>query len=364
MGANGMIVYLYPADLHGCGFYRMLEPARVLRAAGLDVRVIEPNAREGIGGEVDSATGKLVAAQIPGDADVIVMQRVSMSLLSEAIPLIRARGVAVVVDMDDDLSHIDPSNPAFLGLHPKLGRNRKHNWRYALDACMSATAVTTSTPELANRYAPHGRFTVLPNRIPAVYLEIHRVDSDVIGWPGSVHSHPMDLNQVGPAVARLQREGFRYRGVGSNVGLQEALGLDVEPESSGDVTLAGWAGAVATLGVGLAPLADTAFNAAKSWLKVLEMSAVGVPWVASPRVEYVRFSREHRVGLMAEKPRDWYRQMKRLTTSVELRAEQSALGRLAGAANTYEAHAWRWAEVWEAAMKLDRKRRPALGGRV
>lgn len=358
-----MIAYLYPADMHGCGFYRMLEPARVLAAAGLDVRVIDPSARGGIGGEVDSATGKLVAAQIPDDADVIVMQRVSMSLLSEAIPLIRARGVAVVVDMDDDLSHIDPNNPAFVGLHPKLGRNSKHSWRHAIAACMSATAVTVSTPELAVRYAPHGRFTVLPNRIPAAYLEIERADSDSIGWPGSVHSHPMDLNEVGPSIARLQRDGFRYRGVGSAVGLREALGLESEPESTGDTTLEGWPSAVATLGVGLAPLADTAFNAAKSWLKVLEMSAVGVPWVASPRVEYARFNARYGVGLMAEKPKDWYRQVKRLATSADLRAEQSDLGRRAAGLNTYEDNAWRWAEVWEAAMRTDRKRRPVFGTR-
>jgi hypothetical protein len=358
-----MIVYVFPADMYGCGFYRMLEPARVLKAAGIDVRVIEPNMRDGIGGDTDMATGKLVNARIPADADVIVMQRVTMSLMAEAVPMIRRQGVAVVVDMDDDLSHIDPSNPAFTGLHPKLGRSGgKHSWRHAASACLEATAVTTSTPELARRYAPHGRSTVLYNRIPASYLDVEHVDSEAIGWPGSVHSHPLDLQQVGSAVARLQRDGIPYRGVGSIVGLREALGLDTDPQTTGDVELGDWASAVAQIGVGMAPLVDTTFNAAKSWLKVLEMSAVGVPWVASPRVEYRRFSVLHRVGLLAEKPKDWYRQLKRLASDSELRAEQSAAGREAGRLNTYEEHAWRWAEVWQDAMTFERRRRPALRG--
>lgn len=358
-----MIVYVFPADLYGCGFYRLLEPSRVLAAAGVDVRVVEPSMREGIGGNVDNVTGNMVDATFPADADVIVLQRVTSVMIAQAVPLIRARGVAVVVDMDDDLSHVDPSNPAFVGLHPRLGRNVRHNWQAAVSACRDATMVTTSTPALAGRYAPHGRHGLLRNRIPASYLDIPREDSADVGWPGSVHSHPLDLQQVGSAVARLGRDGITYRGVGSTVGLREALGLDADPEATGDTTLEGWAPAMARLGVGMAPLVDTAFNEAKSWLKVLEMSAVGVPWVASPRAEYRRFSVLHEVGLLAEKPKDWYRQLKRLSLDPDLRAEQSAAGRAAAALNTYEEHAWRWAETWEAAMTFERRRRPAFGVR-
>jgi glycosyltransferase involved in cell wall biosynthesis len=350
------VFYVYPADANGCGAYRLIWPAEALQAQGHDVRIVMPSARAGIGGEIDERTGKLVNVDVPQDADVVVMQRVSLSHLADAIPLMRARGIAVVVDMDDDLGRIDPNNAAFSALHPLRGRDPRHTWVHAGKACMQATLVTTSTPRLLDVYAPHGRRVLLRNRVPRRFLDVERIDSTAIGWPGSVHSHPLDLQQVGPAVARLAREGIEYWGVGPREGLREALGLDVDPEATGNVELDDWAKAIGSLGIGMAPLADTSFNQSKSWLKVLEMSAAGVPWVASPRDEYVEFSRQNQgVGLFAAQPRDWYRQLKRLALDSTLRADQSMAGRAAGMANILEDHAWRWVEAWTDALSRQRR---------
>jgi hypothetical protein len=358
-----MIAYVYPADLYGCGAYRLIFPAQALALAGHKVIVVPPQAQTGIGGEVDPQTGQLTDVHIPADADLIVLQRVTLNTLGQAIPMLRKRGIAVVVDMDDDLTKIDPSNVAFQSLHPKTGRTPLHNWANATRAAMDATLVTVSTDALLKVYAPHGRGVVLYNRIPAQFLDVPHADSERFGWPGSVHSHPVDLQEIGPAAARLVREGFSYWGVGPSEGLRQALGFgpdeDVDVDVSGSVKLEEWPHAVASLGVGIAPLADTKFNAAKSWLKVLEMSAVGVPWVASPRAEYLRFQRAHGVGLMAATPKDWYRMVKRLLTDRELRADESELGREAARLNTIEAHAWRWAEAWEYAYETERRNRPA-----
>ena len=121
---------------------------------------------------------------------------------------------------------------------------------------------------------------MLRNRVPERYLDVPHVDNATIGWPGSVHSHPDDLRALGPAVQRLVREGVDYLGIGPDFGavpgdgaLRRMLGLDEDPPCSGTVSMQDWPTAVARLGVGLAPLADTQFNAAKSWLKPLEMMA-------------------------------------------------------------------------------------------
>lgn len=360
-----MIAYVYPADNYGCGAYRLTWPAMALQAQGHTVHIIPPQAQTGIGGEVDPQTGRLLNVYVPPDADVVVLQRVTLDQLGQAIPMLRRRGIGVVVDMDDDLTKINPSNVAFRGLHPKTGRSVQHNWTNATRACLDATLVTVSTPALLKVYAPHGRGLVLPNRIPARFLTVAHVDSERFGWPGSTHSHPADLQVIGPAAARLMRDGFSYWGIGPSEGLRQALGIapneDVDLEVSGSVELERWADAIATLGVGMAPLADTKFNEAKSWLKPLEMSAAGVPWVASPRAEYLSFQRQYGVGLMASKPQDWYRQLKRLLTDSELRTEQSEAGRAAGMANTIEEHAWRWAEAWTLAYETERRNRRMLG---
>lgn len=355
-----MRVYVYPADRTGCGLYRMQAPARALRAQGVDVQVVMPSGRSthvGLNGYQDEH-GNLVHVDVPGDADVMVLQRITSPQLVQAIPLIRAKGIAVVVDMDDDLTCIDPRNIAWTALHPRMG-TPGHTWENATRACMAATLVTVSTPALLATYAPHGRGVVLENCVPAKYLTVEHHDSDVIGWPGSVHSHPDDPTVVGSSVSRLVHEGHRFTIVGSGEGTREVFALDRDPDATGAVELDDWPHAVARIGVGIAPLKDTRFNSGKSWLKPLEMAAVGVPWVASPRPEYVRL---HRLGcgVLADKPSRWYRHLRDLATNPRMRDELSAAGREVAAEWTAEARAWRWAEAWQAALKAQRQATTAV----
>jgi glycosyltransferase involved in cell wall biosynthesis len=337
--------------------YRLIWPSMALIEQGHDVRIRLPGARDGIGADIDGRTGKVARARVPEDADLVVMQRVSLAHLADAITSIRQQGVAVVVDMDDDLTKIDMANPAFWALRTDQG-DRRHTYRNAHQACLNATLVTVSTPALLGVYAPHGRGLVVENCVPKSYLDVPRVDSAAIGWAGSVHSHPADLQVVGPAVARLIREGATYAGIGPPDGLAWALGLAPDDVNvSGTVDMATWPSALASVGVGMAPLADTGFNAAKSWLKPLEMSACGVPWVASPRVEYARWARGHRgrpVGALARKPTEWYRELRRLVNDESLRREQSEAGRALAADWTIEGNAWRWAQAWAQAVEMQR----------
>lgn len=344
---------MYPADVFGCGHFRMLYPARALRAAGHQVSIHLPH-EPGMHGEIDPATGETIRIKgIPEGTDVVVLQRVTHEQLSRSIPQFRRQGVAVVIDMDDDLSTIHPSNPAHAGLHPRSGRG--WSWQAAAGSCASATLVTTSTRALSLRYSSRdGGAVVLDNYVPAFYHSIPRTDvGNEIGYPGSLHSHPDDVPQVGYAVERLVSEGVDFRVVGgSPEGFSAALGLSTDPPSSGPLDIADWPAGVAGLGVGMAPLSDTRFNAAKSRLKVLEMSALGVPWVASPRAEYERFHRETGVGFLARRPKDWYRHLRNLATDADARADQGTAGREATKHLTYEANAWRWLEIWDRAYRL------------
>ncbi len=99
--------------------------------------------------------------------------------------------------------------------------------------------------------------------------------------------------------------------------------------------------------------ADTKFNASKSWLKALELSAVGVPWVGSPRAEYTRLH-AYGAGILASKPKDWYRALNQLRSSEVLRKELSDAGREAAAQLKIRDHAWRWVEAWEDAVRIQR----------
>lgn len=344
-----MKVYVFPADEHGCGHYRLIWPAQELQRQGYAVEIISSQDRDrAIQARVDG--NRLVSVTVAQDADVIVFQRVTHRYLVQAISLLRQNGIVVVVDMDDDLTCIHPANPAFHMLHPS-SPYADHSWQNTLLACEAATLVTTSTPALLDRYAKHGRGRVLYNMVPKMFLDVPHEDSNVIGWAGSVHSHPSDLQVMGSAPAQLMQLGAKFKIAGPEAGVHQALGLSTHftVESTGNVDIDAWPLAVNTIGVGVAPLADTRFNAAKSWLKLLEYGALGIPAVASPRAEYRRLNKLG-VGWLADKPSEWKAKLRTLVVSQDARIELGMRSREAVAKQTIEENAWRWWEAWSNAL--------------
>jgi len=352
-----MKVYVYPGDLAGCGYYRLIWPGRILQERGYDVKLIHPYAAKRMSGGTN-ADGELVQVSVPSDADVMVFQRVSSKSMINAIKIMRQNGVAVVIDVDDDMSAIHPANPAWAALHPNesgyRGRTAEYDWHSAQKACDEATLVTTSTPALINRYARHGRGVVLYNCVPGgTQLIEHRETPNVVGWGGSLHSHVDDPQVCGTAMARLQREGYKFKVVGSPFGIKDAFKLDDEPLTSDIVPIGAWHHELAKLAVGIAPLNDTRFNAAKSWLKMLEYAAVGVPSVGSPRAEYRRLNKLG-VGLLADNPRDWYRHVRRLLDDDAYRHDMGAAARQVVVDQlTIEHNVMKWWSAWQEAQRLE-----------
>jgi hypothetical protein len=356
-------VVVIPADSAGCGSFRMIWPGEALASQGHDVTVIPPDKRQ-LRFVLDGERVTGVKDPTLDGADVVILQRVTHRWVAEAIPFIRAQGIAVVVDVDDDLGRIHPRNPAFEGMHPRneykrdpeTGRPRRHSWQNLSTACRNATMVTVSTPELLRVYAAHGRGRVLYNYLPDFYFYTPHIDSDVLGWPAAIQSHPDDPTCVGGAVARLVSEGAEFRVVSDPTGAGAAFGLLEDPPGAA-CNPRQWPAEVAKIGVGMAPLADTKFNASKSWLKPLEMSALGVPWVASPRAEYARLHAQG-AGILADNPRRWYRELSRLRGDARLRREQGDMNRAAVNAMRISHQAWQWMEAWTDAVSIEHGNAP------
>ena len=130
-----MKVVVYPADSWGCGSFRMRWPGQACAAAGHDVQVVEPKDRR-LRLVMEGDTVKDV---LDVDADVLVLQRVTHAYTAQAVAVLRAKGVTVVVDVDDDLSSIHPSNPAWAIHRPGAGL---HSWHNVALACRNASLVT------------------------------------------------------------------------------------------------------------------------------------------------------------------------------------------------------------------------------
>jgi glycosyltransferase involved in cell wall biosynthesis len=239
--------------------------------------------------------------------------------------------------------------------------NSESNRNWLAKSCAIADLVVVSTPILAKRYGAHERVMVVPNCVPAWYCDLQAKDHPLtVGWSGSVITHPGDLEETGGEIqGALDASGARFTVVGTGNGVRENLALRDEPDATGWRDLDKYPQAIQHLDVGIVPLRLTPFNEAKSYLKGLEMAAVGVPFVASPTAEYRKLAAEG-VGWIAESPAEWRFLVEQLARD---RVQREALGEawreVVRERYTVEGNAWRWLEAWTYARELADQRAAA-----
>jgi glycosyltransferase involved in cell wall biosynthesis len=324
---------------------------------GMDITILPPAQESGLKAvtkTLPDGSKEVVQVGIPDDADILVVQRPAHPIQIQMIDIIRSNGVAVVIDMDDDMSSIHPGNIAF---HQYRHTNRQTplSWRYATECCKRATMVTTSTQALQKVYAKHGRGVVIDNYVPEKTLSYAGRPAGGFGWAGTTLTHPADLTVVGDAVKRLHDEGFSCKVIGGKSRAHEHLRINPDDLYTGSVDLDKWIEVLAgAYQVGMIPLESSSFNKSKSRLKGIEHMAAGIPWVASPREEYRKLQRASGCGLLADTPKEWYTQLKLMLTDDVLRKEHAEMGREYMKDQTIQANAWRWAEAWEQALKIER----------
>jgi glycosyltransferase involved in cell wall biosynthesis len=328
-----MNVLLLPADTFGCGYYRMRMPAHYAES---DTTI---NDRLALRGD---------RVLLPAGVDVVVFQRTLQSRMPGFIRDIQRQGVAVVVELDDDMAALDAHHANFREVHPRWSPDA--NFQHLKRCCAEADLVTVTTPALAERYAAHGRYAILPNYIESALLNYTPEKRWGIGWSGYVPTHPNDPQVMGNAAAELERDGHTWRVIGKGAGAAEAFGV-TRVEATEWIPLADYYHQVASLEAGVVPLTDSAFNRAKSWLKGLEYAALGVPFVASPTPEYIRLQNDAGAGLLADKPKRWRGLLRKLMDDESMRWELAGHAReQVGARLTIEGNAWRWDEAWARAV--------------
>lgn len=289
-------------------------------------------------------SGEIVSVKT--DADVVVFPRPLHNMILKLIPALQNQGVAVVCEVDDDFQALSPQHVLYERFNPKF--NDVFNWQVAKRACQMADWVTVSSDALAERYGQHGRVSVIPNYVPDEYIDIGRSTSAKgvnVTWGGIVGSHPRDLTVVGNAIERLSNEfEFVFRHIGGGdanafLGASQSL-------SEGMVDLDDWPKRIAESYIGIAPLESSKFNDSKSWLKPLEYMALGVPNVSSPSPEYKKLG-----GIIAKRPRDWYREVGKLLSDPEHYAQTRMRGFDTASKNVISKHYHKWEEAWSNAIR-------------
>lgn len=344
-------VVAFAQDASGCYWYRLKHPSNAINAAGEhEVVIVEAADKESHPRMlVDRQPGRppmLKAFEVP-EADVVVLQRPLRWEHWACIPFMQAEGVRVVVELDDDFENLKPNHAAWRAVQPKF--NWECNKEHLKRAIKAADALVVATPALAEVYGQDcAEVRIVPNYLPAWFAEVRKPLNEpaVVGWSGTVASHPNDLKVMGNAVSRIVREGLgTFSLVGDSDRVKAQLGIrelhDWGWKSERDYPLA-----MGTFDIGIVPLERSAFNNAKSALKVLTNAALGNACVASPTDPILALSDDNVCGI-AHNQVGWYEHLAFLCRNRDAARELGARARETFLKKyTMEQNAWRFAEAW------------------
>ena len=349
----------------GTGWYRAVLPARELKAHGHEVVVANSI--------VQHPDGSLQPVDVHGDrytCDVVVLQRWMKYGAPDAIGKAVAVGQVVVNDVDDWFLGIPTSNQAFLVTHPRFDKKtnvlvtradaRKaktgistENRQHFLKGLAQGSAITVSTQHLLDKMSEHyPRLPVFLLRNP---LDLERFgdpedvsDGPNIGWTGGIPWRGSDLTLLKGVLGPFcEKHDLRFVHGGNHPQAPEhqtaafQLGLDPGRVERRDIVpIYEYRQLLRDFDIGVVPLDLTSFAHAKSALKGMEFSAAGIPFIASPTMEYEHFCDGW--GLLARKPKQWTSHLERLMEP----EERVRLGKMGRERVERESITKRWAE-WE-----------------
>ena len=296
------------------------------------IRLLQPLDHPAIGGGFDIVLADAAEA-LRYRADIVATQRYAVPDIAAADALAahcRRTGATLVYDLDDDLLHIPRDHPDAAVLRPKA--------KVVQRLLRDAGTVFVSTPALAASLAP-----LRARRGGGA----ERAGRAALGGPAAAAcrrgagcaagrcallcmgtaTHGADFALIEPALARLKdmfggRVTIDVLGVSTRADLPDWANRPPMPPSA-TATYPGfvnWITQQPGWDIGLAPLADTAFNRCKSAIKTLDYAALGLAVVASDVPAYRGSLADGPGGMLAaNRPEAWFAALSRLVRDRELR---------------------------------------------
>lgn len=335
-------VLCLPSDSSGSGFYRITWPAQSCMAAGKPILIQQRMPKI-----VVDNKGTVKDINV-GNYKVVVIQRPGSYQIPQVIELLQSRGVSVCIDMDDSMSKIDPRNPVYKSYDPRI--NHRRNWANVAKSCELANLVTCTTEALAEEYGSHGRVKIIKNHIPSRYLDIPRPNNKnpIVTWAGWTLTHPGDLSVTHGMINQVIVEtGAAFMAFG-DLNIFNDLQIRHNPPNfhRNFEEIHRYPDTLAMADIGIAPLKMSPFNDCKSFLKVLEYASLGIVPVASPNPDNLLFA-ESGGCIIAEKPGDWYKEVKDLILNNDKRMELSKRVREVASQFVIEEKWALWYNAWQ-----------------
>ena len=328
-------------------WYRAALPATALGADWVGVRGVPPELRF-----VTGDTGRVRALEDLFGYDVVVVQQPRGREWVALIRELQSRGVRVLYEIDDLLDAVRKT----AGHEHAKAFDRQ--WVVASEMAMRVCdGVICSTEFLARRYASvNPQVSVCRNGLDLRRYDLTRLPRETvtIGWAGGA-GHEAAVKPWLPAVREVLRAHPHARFMTVGAPYAELLEGEFGPERALAIPfgqLETYPAAMSNFDIALAPAAATNFFRAKSDLRWLEASALGIPVVADPGV-YADI--EHGVsGLHAATPAEAAGHLHALAGSRELRERIGAAAReVVTRTRRIEVVAEEWRAVLEAAVATE-----------
>jgi hypothetical protein len=258
------------------------------------------------------------AGDVAHNLDVIVMQRIMFGNLVDKLTEYREREnrALIINDLDDWYWGLDPRNAAYKLTRPE--NNPDENIDHYKSILELSDVVTVSTPFLkraVEQLCGHKNVVVIENHVSVESFNVRQFTGKqpVIGWVGSTNHRSGDLEELFGIFDNSYK--FHHAGhYGYGHPFADAIGVKRERVAKSPMRPPwDYAKMSFCFDIGLAPLSDIEFNHAKSWIKAIEYCAAGVPFIASPRTEYLRLVELLGVGRIAHTPADWIAHVKELS---------------------------------------------------
>ena len=335
--SEGLLPYSLPRvliiaelSIPQCTRYRVMQKKKALEGLGYEVLI-------------ESFTNyKKCLGRLPLCSAVIFYRTPHWPEVEALISECKRQSIVTIYDIDDLVFDLDEysRHPVLNSLSPQE-RDSLLQGAKAYQECLAATdhaiASTDVLAQFMRKYC-RGKVFVLENALDDVSLAAAKLAEDqgprtnsekvVIGYGSGTKSHDHDFAIVRPALSALMRSDPRVHLVihGYLNLVNDFKGLESRIQRVPFLEAKEYLVAVSQFDINLAPLASNVFNDAKSNIKFLEASVVGVPSIVSSAESFLTIAKHQKTALVASSHQEWLDSLKSLIDSPVLRRD---LGRSA-----------------------------------
>lgn len=345
-----------PLQPNGCAWYRCMLPMKELEkhgwATGIGFPAFSP----------EHGFGLLIpdSKAIHG-WEIVVLKLMMLDRFVEEIPKAQALGQKIVIDIDDHHAGLEKTNMAYAATDPKT--NPRNNREHYFKTMELADALITSTPFLEKYYRekyPNKPIFTVRNAVDPQYFKFRKDKSDnwpVLGWVGATPWRSNDLETLNPFVGEfLNDKKWRFHHSGHILNaptVEEQLGVPHNLFTSEPMQpILTYGEMFKRIDIGIVPLNNVEFNLAKSFIKGLEYTAAGVPWIATDLEEYSYINKEFGIGRVASTKDEWLGHLEELSNVKVRNKERQKNMDLVRQFHTMEKRGPEWDRVYKEILAI------------